>query len=148
MDFLIFVYFLFWTFILYWIHRIAHSLPCIRQFHIQHHKFININQIHKSRWEFNNLLLFNDNYYSTIDLWITEVLPTLIFCLLTGVWWIFFFYYIWAALFQEVLEHRRDFNLPVLTAGSWHLEHHKNHRVNFGLFFPIWDILFRTYQKV
>ena len=148
MFFSIVVYFLLWTFLLYWIHRIVHRLPWIKKYHRQHPKFINANQINKSRWEFNNLFLFNDDVDSTIDLWITEVIPTLIFCLVTGAWWIFWFYYIWASIFQEVLEHRNNLNLPWFTAGLWHLEHHKNYRVNFGLFFPIWDILFRTYKKV
>ena len=115
MFFSIVVYFLLWTFLLYWIHRIVHRLPWIKKYHRQHHKFINANQINKSRWEFNNLFLFNDDVDS---------------------------------IFQEVLDHRNNLNLPWFTAGLWHLEHHKNYRVNFGLFFPIWDILFRTYKKV
>lgn len=147
MIFSIIVYFLSWTFLLYWIHRIAHNLHWAKKYHLDHHKFINRNQSHKSRWEFNNLFLFNDSIKSTVDLWITEVIPTLIFCWITGTWWIFWFYYFWAALFQEILEHRKDLDLPLITPGRWHLQHHKNYKINFGLFFPIWDVIFQTYKK-
>jgi len=140
-------WFVSWTFIIYWIHRISHKLPWVKKFHLEHHRFINFNQNQKSRWELNNLFLYNDNAKSTIDLWITEVIPTLIFSLITGQWWIFLFYYLWAALLQEIIEHDQNFNLFGLTSGQWHLEHHKNYKVNYGLFFPIWDILFNTYKN-
>jgi sterol desaturase/sphingolipid hydroxylase (fatty acid hydroxylase superfamily) len=59
------------------------------------------------------------------------------------------FYYLWAALVQEVIEHNPNFNLyPALTSGKWHLIHHRDNGSNFGLFFPIWDILFKTHKKI
>lgn len=126
---------------LYWIHRVGHKIPFILKFHGVHHGHINTNI---TGWSWNNLLLFNDNWPSTIDLWITEVIPTLIFSYLTGQWWLSIFYYVWAALLQEELEHRRNFNMPILTCGEWHLKHHRRPDKNFGLFFPVWDKLFKT----
>jgi sterol desaturase/sphingolipid hydroxylase (fatty acid hydroxylase superfamily) len=140
-------YFLLWTFILYWIHRIAHSSSVLKRYHWDHHRFINLAGFEKSKWEINNLILFNDTRTSTVDLWITEVIPTIIFSLLTDQWWIFIFYYCWAAIFQEVIEHKKGFNLHGLTSGDWHLIHHKSPDKNFGLFIPVWDIVFRTYKK-
>ena len=148
MIFIDVVYFFIWTFFLYWIHRAGHRIKFVQRYHLEHHKFVNQNGVHKSKWEWNNLFLFNDNKNSTLDLWITEVLPTLVFSFITGAWWIFFLYYVWAALFQEILEHKQNFNLPIFTAGQWHLQHHRNYKTNFGLFLPIWDILFGTYKKV
>jgi sterol desaturase/sphingolipid hydroxylase (fatty acid hydroxylase superfamily) len=82
-----------------------------------------------------------------MDLWITEVVPTLIFSWITGHWWLSVFYYVWAAFIQEVIEHNPNFNIyPLLTSGQWHLVHHKQSDKNFGLFVPIWDIVFRTYK--
>lgn len=137
-------YFLLWTFMLYWIHRIGHKVPVIRKFHSIHHGYINSTI---TGWHWNNLFLFNDNWPSTIDLWITEVVPTIIFSWLTGQWWIAAFYYIWAAFLQEELEHRRNLNIPLLTCGEWHLKHHRRSDKNFGLFFPLWDKLFKTELK-
>jgi sterol desaturase/sphingolipid hydroxylase (fatty acid hydroxylase superfamily) len=134
---------------LYWIHRVGHSIPLLRRYHLNHHQIINknIRESTPNKWHWNNLFLFNDNWPSTIDLWITEVIPTLIFSLITGQWWISLFYYIWASIIQESIEHNPKVDLPILTSGRWHLVHHKQADKNFGMFFSVWDILFGTYQK-
>jgi len=138
------VYFFLWTLMLYWIHRIAHQIPVIKEYHLDHHRHILTNH---TSWHWNNLFLFNDTWDSTIDLWITEVIPTLIFSLITGQYWISIFYYLWASLIQETIEHNKDFDIPLLTSGKWHLIHHRS-SYNYSLFFPIWDILFKTHKKV
>lgn len=141
---MIVLYFLLWTLMLYWIHRIGHIVPMIRSIHLHHHRFI-LN--HDTRWHWSNLFLFNDDWTSTLDLWMTEVIPTLLFSLLTGQWWISIFYYVWAAFVQETIEHNERFDLPVLTSGKWHLMHHHN-ETNYGLFTPLWDMIFGTYKHV
>jgi sterol desaturase/sphingolipid hydroxylase (fatty acid hydroxylase superfamily) len=129
---------------LYWIHRIGHNFPVIRTIHMHHHRFI---LQHNTIWHWSNLFLFNDDWTSTLDLWITEVIPTFLFSLLTGQWWILVFYYVWAAFIQETIEHNKNFNIPILTSGKWHLIHHHS-KFNYGLFTPLWDIIFRTYLHV
>lgn len=139
--------FLTWTFYLYWVHRAVHQTPFVKTAHLDHHKFINING--KTSWHWNNLFLFNDTWTSTVDLWVTEVIPTLVFSYVTGQWWISIFYYLWAALIQEVIEHNPKFNLyPLLTSGKWHLIHHRDSTKNFGLFIPVWDMLFGTIKFI
>jgi sterol desaturase/sphingolipid hydroxylase (fatty acid hydroxylase superfamily) len=132
---------------LYWIHRLAHKIPILLKYHADHHLFINKTG-KKSKWEFNNIFLFNDTKKSTIDLWISEVVPTIIFSIITGEWFIFLFYYIWAAFFQEYLEHNDHVNVPLFSFGRWHLVHHKIPNNNFGLFFPVWDIIFKTNKDI
>jgi sterol desaturase/sphingolipid hydroxylase (fatty acid hydroxylase superfamily) len=145
-----FFYFLTWTLVLYVIHRIVHVTPILKKIHWEHHRYISIrlrsinHEKTLTEWHWNNLLLFNDNVLSTIDLWITEVIPTLIFSYLTGQWWISIFYYIWAAFLQESLEHNPRLNLYPFTSGIWHLQHHKNYKKNYGLFHPLWDRIFQT----
>lgn len=137
-------YFFLWTFILYWIHRATHANSALSYFHLDHHSYILKNQ---TAWHYSNIFLYNDNLKSTIDLWLTEVIPTIIFSIVTEQFWIFIFYYIWAAFIQENIEHNEQFNIPLLTSGRWHLIHHRS-KHNYGLFFPIWDIVFKTYKKV
>jgi len=139
------LYFLLWTLILYWVHRIGHHTYIIRRFHWGHHRFINA---HETNWHWNNLFLFNNNWVSTVDLWITEVIPTIIFCYITGTWWLCILYYLWAALIQEYIEHNPNIDIPLLTSGKWHRLHHRYHNKNYGLFFPQWDLLFGTYKGV
>ena len=129
---------------LYWIHRIGHYTPAIKQIHMHHHRFV---LHHCTTWHWSNLFLYNDDWISTLDLWITEVIPTLLFSLVTGEWWISVFYYIWAAFIQESIEHNSTFNLPILTSGKWHLMHHRG-EINYGLFTPLWDLIFGTYKHV
>ena len=90
------------------------------------------------------MLLYNDDMKSTIDLWITDVVPTLVFCYLTGQWWIFLLYYFYAAFFQENVEHSDKVNVPLISSGRWHLTHHKDSRYNYGFVFTFWDKLFKT----
>jgi len=141
---MIILYFLLWTLMLYWIHRIGHLVPVIRAMHLHHHRYV---LVHNTTWHWSNLFLFNDDWTSTIDLWITEVIPTLIFSIVTGQYWISVFYYVWAAFIQESIEHNDKVDLPILTSGKWHLIHHRSSN-NYGLFYPLWDIVFGTYKKV
>jgi len=143
---MIVIYFLLWTFTLYWIHRIGHKTPFVKNWHRDHHSYI-VNY-GSPGWQWNNLFLFNDTWTSTLDLYVTEVIPTLLFSLITGQWWISVFYYIWAAFFQERFEHNSNIDMPLVTTGKWHLIHHQQPTKNYGLFFPIWDILFGTYKRV
>lgn len=129
---------------LYILHRILHHAPVVKLFHLHHHAYVLSNN---TGWHWSNLFLYNDDYKGTIDLWITEVIPTLIFSFVTGQWWISVFYYVWAAFIQESIEHNPNFDLPLLTSGKWHLMHHRE-KVNYGLFFPLWDIIFKTYKHV
>lgn len=140
-------HFLIWTFCLYWLHRIVHVIPLLKQIHYNHHRCVTQN-IHIGKWHYNNLVLFNDTWTSTIDLWITEVIPTIIISYLLGAWWLCVFYYIWAAIFQESWEHNKNLNIYPVTSGQWHLVHHQHPKYNFGLFFPMWDIIFQTQRKV
>jgi len=144
-------YFFIWTLTLYWIHRISHKFLFLKKYHVDHHQFIikkiTENQV-PTKWHWNNLFLFNDNWKSTGDLWLTEVVPTFLFSLITGQWWIMIFYYLWAAFVQEIIEHNPNFDIPVLTSGKWHLLHHTTGVKNYSLFFPLWDIIFKTYKPV
>lgn len=136
--------FLLWTYVLYVMHVLVHAVPYLRGFHMNHHKVVNAGLV---GWRWNNLLLFNDTWRSTIDLWVTEVVPTLLFSWLTGEWWLCVFYWVWAAFIQESIEHHQELDLPVLTSGKWHMMHHRKSTINYGVFVPLWDILHGTYAS-
>ena len=141
------LYFLLWTFIIYWIHRIVHNVKFFSYFHIEHHRFVRENSLIK--WHWSNIFLWNDNFKSTIDYWITEVLPTLIFSIVTEQYWIVIGFYIYAATIQERVEHNPNFNwYPFYTSGKWHVLHHTTYPCNFGIITPLWDIVFRTNKKL
>jgi sterol desaturase/sphingolipid hydroxylase (fatty acid hydroxylase superfamily) len=145
MDYLF--YFFLWTFMIYWMHRIVHLVPYVRKIHGDHHAQVSQETIRGLHWS--NLFLFFDSWKSTADQWITEVIPTFILCYITGQWWLMIFYYIWAAFIQESIEHNEKFDLyPFITSGRWHLIHHRHPSSNYGVFFPIWDVLFGTWKGI
>ena len=137
------ILFLSWTLMLYSIHRLVHRLPLLSQFHLAHHRYIKNNN---SKWNYKNLVLYTDNRDSTIDMWLTEVIPTILICVVFNALWLWIFYYIWAALLQDTLEHS-DLDLYPLTTGKWHMVHHCDARRNFGLFLPTWDKVFGTEKR-
>jgi len=137
--------FLIWTLYLYLLHRLIHITPYVNTIHRHHHVYV---FKHPGKWHWSNVFLWNDDLTSTIDLWITDVLPTVLFCWVFNCWWLLVFYWVWAGFFQEALEHNTRINLPGLTAGRWHMAHHKNPKKNFGLFIPVWDKIFKTELRV
>lgn len=144
---MIIITFLLWTLLIYFMHRLAHVLPGMTYFHQDHHLQTDLKT--NNGWHWSNIFLYNDTWKSTVDLWLTEVIPTLIFCYIFDVWWLMVFYYLWSALVQEAVEHNLKINLyPFLTSGRWHMIHHKYANKNYGIFFPIWDIIFRTWKKI
>ena len=143
---MIFFWFMLWTLMIYWMHRLAHVLPLLKKVHFGHHRTISTNR--PPKWCFNNILMFQDNWISTVDVVIFELIPTVLFCLITGEWWILGLYYFWSAFIQESIEHNPNFNkYPWITSGQWHLIHHKK-ECNFGLFTSIWDIVFCTNSNI
>lgn len=138
----IFIFFA-WTLLLYIVHRLCHSIPFLKQIHLYHHEYVNDGQ---PQWMWQNIFLWSDDWGSTADLWVTEVVPTILFCAITGQWWIFLLYWVWTGFIQEWIEHNPRFNIPFLSAGKFHLQHHKNYNVNYSLFFPVWDWILGTYK--
>jgi sterol desaturase/sphingolipid hydroxylase (fatty acid hydroxylase superfamily) len=140
--------FLGWTLYLYCLHRIAHSghIPFLRRAHMAHHAQIRVNGT--THWHWTNLFLFTDTWAVTRDMWVTEIIPTIVFAIVFNSYWLLAVYYIWAAFLQEPLEHRQGLRIYPFTMGSWHLRHHKDVYCNYGLFLPIWDKLFGTEAKV
>jgi sterol desaturase/sphingolipid hydroxylase (fatty acid hydroxylase superfamily) len=119
----------------------------MRRYHMDHHKQVTNQTIQGLSWK--NALLWFDSKESTIDQWLTEVIPTIIIGSITGHWWLMLAYYIWAAFIQEAVEHNVKINLyPFITSGKWHLIHHDNPNKNYGVFVPIWDIVFSTRKKL
>jgi lathosterol oxidase len=135
--------FFLWTLMLYGTHRLAHIVPGIKEIHWDHHKHVTMGEI--KGWHWSNFFLWNDSWLSTVDLWILEVIPTLIFCYVFNCWWLFVLYWLWGALIQEAIEHNPKVNLyPWCSSGQWHLHHHHHPNKNFGVFTPLWDKLFGT----
>jgi|Laugresbdmm110sd_1035091.scaffolds.fasta_scaffold132998_2 sterol desaturase/sphingolipid hydroxylase (fatty acid hydroxylase superfamily) len=140
------IYFLLWTLVLYWIHRVAHVFPYLKDIHKEHHRYVIRNK--GSGIALRHLLLIHKSKDYTIDLWITEVVPTILFSLVTGQVWILIVYYIWAALFQTSVKYDVNFDIFPITWGAWTLLHYRHNSNNFGSIFTIWDRLFKTNKGI
>ena len=136
-------YFLIWTLVIYWTHKAAHSFEWLWQFHQAHHEVEYNGELEFSWW---NLVGWFNDWRSTLDQWITEVIPTGVFILIfPDAWPIAIFYYIDGFVLAEGLtDHNPRIDVPGLSMGRYHLLHHKNPNVNYDLYFRIWDRLFGT----
>ena len=129
------IYFILWTFVLYWLHRFFHNVPILKEMHMVHHMHVTLGT-GSSGWNWKHMFLWIDDWKGTVDQWLIEIVPTIIFCWLLDQWWLLAFYWFWAAFVQERIEHNINFNIfPLLTSGAWHLKHHRNCNVNYGVFF-------------
>lgn len=134
-----------YTLILYVMHIFAHRCPFFWYFHDDHHKQVINGTIEGFNWK--NIFLIFDNWKSTIDQWLIEVIPTVILSIYFEAFWLLTFYYIWAAFIQESVRHNKNFNLmPFLTSGEYHLKHHYSGTKNYGVFVWFWDWVFGTYD--
>lgn len=140
------VYFLLWTLLLYWMHRAVHVLPYLKDIHKEHHRYVVRSKEYGIALK--HLLLIHKSKDYTIDLWITEVIPTIVFSLLTGQIWILVVYYIWAALLQTTVKYDTNFDVFPITWGNWTLLHYRYNTKNFGSVFSLWDRLFKTNKGI
>ncbi len=139
-------YFLLWSLIIYWTHRSAHMIPFLWQFHHAHHQVAYNGELEFSWW--NVIGWFND-WPSTLDQWITEIIPMIVFVLVfPDAWPIAVLYYIDGFILAEGLtDHNPRLEIPGLSMGRYHLKHHANPNVNFDLYFHFWDQLFGTHYR-
>ena len=118
-------HYLVWTFFIYWLHRIVHITEWTNYYHSDHHRYITENWNdgleNITGWSWSDVFLIEDTWKSTVDLWLTEVIPTILYSSITGQWWILIMYWLWSSLLAEVIEHNPKFNVPFIAAGKWHL---------------------------
>ena len=140
------LYFFLWTLLLYVVHRLAHALPYIKKIHSEHHRYVMRNRDWGIKWQ--DLYLSRGANKVTLDLWFTEVIPTLLFCAVTGHWWIFGAYYFWSAFYEKATKYNRDVDVFLVTWGMWTLTHYRRNTLNFGGIFSLWDIIFKTNRGI
>ena len=139
--------FVLWTFLLYWLHRLAHANQFLWKFHSDHHVQVSQEKNKGQHWA--NYFLFFDTWKSTADQWLIEILPTILLCFILNDFSLFVFYWFWAVFIQERIRHNKNFNLyPFLTSGKWHLVHHQFYNRNFGVFTAVWDLVFQTHKTI
>lgn len=131
---------------MYCTHVAAHKIPFLWRWHSDHHERITTGE-YDGEFRWYHLFMYIDSWESTADQWLLEVIPTIIFCALTGHWWILIFYWLWSSIIEESIEHNDNINLYPLTSGKWHLIHHTDHNKNYGLLIPIWDMIFGTEKR-
>lgn len=114
----------------YWVHRTAlHGLF----FHSQHERH------HTHPQE-----------YVTFPLWFTPSLFFIFYLIMPlPVFAGFVVGYVWFLVWHHTLHHVDLTNWPsfVRRYADWHLRHHHDDRVNFGISAPLWDWVFGTYRR-
>lgn len=113
-------------FIAYWYHRLSHEITYIyKNFHYEHHLNINIHPIDFLQID------YIDNTAHTLYM----NLPLLVVPMNTIDYSVFYYIYTTGGFIVHS---------DIVT--SDHVIHHKMFKYNFGLLFPIFDVLFGTYK--
>lgn len=124
-------------------HRAFHTVPFLWYLHKSHHDEVNADYGNRPQWT--AILLWTDSWKTTIDLWLIEYIPTAFYCWIFGCWWIAVMYYFWVAFVQDFIDHNPRFNLyPLLSSGKYHMQHHKNYKINYATMFPWSDWIMGT----
>lgn len=119
------------TFVEYWMHRLALHAWLYQGQHERHHT-------HPREY-----VVFPIYYTPTIFLVAYLALPLAIFAGFT-------IGYVWFLVWHHILHHL-DLNLlpaSVRRYALWHLAHHHDESCNFGITVPVWDLVFRTYRRI
>ncbi len=139
-------YFFAWTLILYWTHRAAHRLEFLWRFHSAHHETHYDGSFEFSWW---NLIGWFNDWRSTLDQWIVEIIPTAIFiAVFPAAWPLAVLYFVDNALAEGITDHNPRIRVPGLAMGRYHLVHHEDHGANLDVYTPFWDRVFGTYRHV
>lgn len=139
-------YFLLWTGLLYGLHCLAHRSAFLWRFHRAHHQ-VKYDGSFEFSWR--NLIGFYNDWPSTIDQWLLEILPTLSLILLfPRAWPIGILYFIDNIFAEGITDHNPRIRPPFLAMGRYHLAHHRDPQVNLDGFTQFWDWVFGTRKPV
>jgi len=138
-----------WTALAYAIHRLAHHSGRwnrLHTLHRAHHAPGYLLRQRPLRWH--HLLFWFDTSAETLDVWITLTLPALLIAALfpgQGPTLLCFHYLYEILLSDTRFDHNPGIDGPItrmLACGTYHLQHHSNPSLHFGLIFTLWDHIF------
>jgi len=148
----IFFVFMLWTFLIYFMHRLAHvkhKLNFLYFIHRHHHR---VNYLSSKLRSFNwrHFLFYFGSIHESIDVLIMMTLPAILLCLLFppyGLYILIFHYLYEVFLSESQLDHNPKITGAITNYFSWgkyHLYHHKNIQFNYSLIITFWDLIFKT----
>ncbi len=148
------IVFLVWTFITYWLHRLAHvknKFNILYRFHAAHHE---VNYFKGGeKFSIAYLLFYFGDIRVTADVLLTITLPLIVLTIFypsQGLVLLAFHYLHEVFLSERLLDHNPKINGNITNYfawGSYHLEHHRNLKHNYSAFITLWDKVFKT-QKI
>jgi len=115
----------------YWIHRAAHANALLWRIHRVHHSDPNLGpwitfRFHVVEIAWRMALQFLPLYL----LGVVTAIPNAVYLVLV--------------VFNLVAHSDLDLRFGPLVGPAYHGAHHRDDRVNFGMYFVVWDVIFRT----
>jgi sterol desaturase/sphingolipid hydroxylase (fatty acid hydroxylase superfamily) len=136
------VYAFVWDFFQYWAHRAQHVVPALWPAHALHHDDDRMNSTTSLR---------NTLWSGVLGLLLVQI-PTLVVCgvdLLT-IYGAYLLFATWGFINHANVRVSFGPLTPVISGPQLHRVHHgrspEYHDCNFAAFFPLWDVVFRTYR--
>jgi len=148
------IVFLSWTFLTYWLHRLAHvksKYNILYKLHAAHHE---VNYFKGGeKFSIGYLFFYFGDIRVTFDVLLTITFPLILLTFLypsQGLVLLAFHYLHEVFLSERLLDHNpkiKGYITHYFAWGSYHLQHHRNPRSNYSAFITLWDKIFRT-QKI
>ena len=145
---------LLWTFIIYWMHRLAHihhPRNPLWQLHRAHHAIGYLSAPSQSTWpRFGQFLLWLGSWRASLDVIVSMTIPAIVIAIIIpryGVPLLIFHYFYELFCSEYALDHNPNIQggiTRVFAWGDFHLLHHMTPRNNFCLIITLWDRVFRT----
>ena len=132
---LIVFYFLVIDTIYYWVHRLSHRIPFIKQ------------AMHNTHHDINNLLPIDFLHVSIIEYLLYIVTTNLLPLFFFNVSMVEYLLIVTTTLVHQIYTHsevNRQFIFPGFIDSKYHKYHHKIGGGNYSVFFPIWDNYMKT----
>jgi sterol desaturase/sphingolipid hydroxylase (fatty acid hydroxylase superfamily) len=147
--------FLLWTLAIYWIHRLSHihsRRNPLWRVHVAHHQINYLGSLDPidPLPKYLKYLFWFGSWKTTLDVVMVLTLPLVaIACFVPqyGILLLILHYFYEVFLSEGTLDHNPRIKGPVTKVFAWghyHLLHHKNLKVNYGLLITLWDVVFGT----
>lgn len=148
------ILFMFWTLLIYAIHRLAHlrhKYNPLYKLHLYHHK-INYLSSENRRFKWYYIFFYFGGIYETLDVLCMLTIPAVIVYIVSptiGLYVLILHYLYEVFLSEGTLDHNPRITGKVTNVFAWgkyHLTHHRYWRYNYSLIITLWDWVFQTRQ--
>lgn len=146
-------FFLLWTLYSHLMHVLAHmdfKYNWLRYCHLEHHNYDYGQRLWPPLGDF---FFWFGTVKGTVDVWVVFTLPLIVLYFWepeVALVLLVFHYFYEVFCSKNLLDHNPKIDgwiTRIIPIGTYHLQHHSNHKCNYSFYISLWDNLFGTTDK-